>query len=125
MDLRACNAADVCVERDSQAPGAPPLLPVADASTLASRVDGALLVSRTGVTNRGLLAEAPRITVSVGGRSPRITVSVGGRLLRVSSGLRREHEPSVYSYGYAYGHGSVPSDRRSGPRASAAPENVK
>lgn len=91
---------------------APPLLPVADASALASRVDGVVLVSRAGATNRDLLAEAGRITVNV-----------GGRLLGVVlNGLRREHEASAYAYGYAYGYGPETAGRRSSRRPAKTPE---
>lgn len=47
---------------------APPLLPVADASALAPRVDGVILVARAGKTKRDRLLEAVELTQKVGGR---------------------------------------------------------
>lgn len=47
---------------------APPLLPVADATTIASRVDGVLLVARTKQTRRDQLKESAELVKNVGGR---------------------------------------------------------
>lgn len=73
---------------------APPLLPVADSSILASRVDGVLLVTRFGKTSRDQLSLA---TARINGVNGRIFGSV---LNRVPIGRGSE-----YGYGYGYGYG--------------------
>ncbi|MDX6276868.1 MAG: tyrosine-protein kinase [Nocardioidaceae bacterium] len=73
---------------------APPLLPVADPSILAAQVDGVLLVTRHGKTNREYVHQA---VTRVGG--------VGGRVVGVVLNMAPRRAVSGYGYGYGYGYG--------------------
>jgi Mrp family chromosome partitioning ATPase/capsular polysaccharide biosynthesis protein len=44
---------------------APPLLPVSDAMTLSSEVDGVVLIARAGAVHRGMLSEVQRLLSSI------------------------------------------------------------
>jgi capsular exopolysaccharide synthesis family protein len=69
----------------------PPMLPVADASVLASRVDGVILVVRAGKSRRDHIRDA----ASALGKS-------GGRILGV---VLNAVGPGDSQYGYYYGYG--------------------
>ncbi len=73
---------------------APPLLPVTDASLLASISDGAILVVKHGSTGREQIRTA----------TDRLQ-SVGARLLGTVLSMSPERELSRYGYGYGYGYG--------------------
>ncbi|MCW2787905.1 MAG: capsular biosynthesis protein [Aeromicrobium sp.] len=73
---------------------APPLLPVTDASLLASLSDGAILVVRHGETGREAVTSAVRRLESV-----------GARLLGTVLSMSPVKELSRYGYGYGYGYG--------------------
>lgn len=73
---------------------APPLLPVTDASLLASISDGAILVVRHGKTGRETIRSA----------TGRLN-SVGARLLGTVLSMSPAKELSKYGYGYGYGYG--------------------
>jgi capsular exopolysaccharide synthesis family protein len=73
---------------------APPLLPVTDASLLASLSDGAILVVKHGETGREAVATAVRRLESV-----------GARLLGTVLSMSPVKELSRYGYGYGYGYG--------------------
>lgn len=73
---------------------APPLLPVTDASLLASISDGAILVVRHGETGREEVRSAT-------GRLE----SVGARLLGTVLSMAPAKELSRHGYGYGYGYG--------------------
>ncbi|WP_456695779.1 polysaccharide biosynthesis tyrosine autokinase [Aeromicrobium sp. P5_D10] len=73
---------------------APPLLPVTDASLLASISDGAILVVRHGKTGREAIRSA----------TGRLN-SVGARLLGTVLSMSPAKELSKYGYGYGYGYG--------------------
>lgn len=73
---------------------APPMLPVADASILATEVDGVLLLTRHGTTSREQLRQAVARLEAVGGR---LFGTVLNRTPRKFLG--------TYGYGYEYGYG--------------------
>lgn len=73
---------------------APPLLPVTDASLLASISDGAILVVRHGTTGREQVRTA----------TDRLQ-AVGARLLGTVLSMSPARELSRYGYGYGYGYG--------------------
>ena len=73
---------------------APPLLPVTDASLLASISDGAILVVRHGSTGREQVRTA----------TDRLQ-AVGARLLGTVLSMSPARELSRYGYGYGYGYG--------------------
>ncbi|MDR7085947.1 receptor protein-tyrosine kinase [Aeromicrobium panaciterrae] len=73
---------------------APPLLPVTDASLLASISDGAILVVRHGSTGREQVRTA----------TERLQ-AVGARLLGTVLSMSPARELSRYGYGYGYGYG--------------------
>lgn len=91
---------------------APPLLPVADASAMAPRADGVILVARAGSTSRDRLQEAAGL---VG--------TVGGRLLGISLNYQKV-EGKQYGYQY-YGYrapaGSFES-KTDAPQAASRPK---
>lgn len=76
---------------------APPLLPVTDASVLASRVDGVVLVARAGASSRDALAEAAKLVHSVGGRLLGVALN--------DSQIKRSEE----NYGYYQRHAAPES----------------
>ncbi|AXT86062.1 capsular biosynthesis protein [Aeromicrobium sp. A1-2] len=91
---------------------APPLLPVTDASLLASISDGAILVVRHGQTSRDEVRTA----------TERLH-SVGARLLGTVLSMSPVKELSRYGYGYGYGYGpdyfaQATGGRRGGARRS-------
>jgi capsular exopolysaccharide synthesis family protein len=89
---------------------APPLLPVADAAILLTEVDGALLVTRHGSTNREQLRQAVSRVKAVGGR-------LVGTIFNQAP--RRRLTQYGYGYGYDYGYGQSPrNDGRSTRRSS-------
>jgi len=89
---------------------APPLLPVADAAILLTEVDGALLVTRHGSTNREQLRQAVSRVKAVGGR-------LVGTILNQAP--RRRLTQYGYGYGYDYGYGqSTRDESRSAKRSS-------
>lgn len=73
---------------------APPLLPVTDASLLASISDGAILVVKHGSTGREQIRTA----------TDRLQ-AVGARLLGTVLSMSPQRELSRYGYGYGYGYG--------------------
>ena len=73
---------------------APPLLPVTDASLLASISDGAILVVKHGSTGRDQVRTA----------TERLQ-AVGARLLGTVLSMSPQRELSRYGYGYGYGYG--------------------
>ncbi len=79
---------------------APPLLPVADAAILASKTDGALIVTRHGKTTRDQLANAVDRLAQVG------THPLGLVFNRVP----RTKVGSTYGYGYGYGYAPASDD---------------
>lgn len=99
---------------------APPILPVADASTLIRHVDGLLLLARYGRTRKDALGLA----------SERIE-SHGGRLYGVVlNGVPARGEDG-YGYGYGYGYGEpyegleVKGQRPAGGRRRRVGEDLK
>jgi capsular exopolysaccharide synthesis family protein len=84
---------------------APPLLPVTDASLLASISDGAILVVRHGETGR-------EAVVTAVGRLG----SVGARLLGTVLSMAPLKELSREGYGYGYGYGPEYFSRATGSR---------
>lgn len=70
----------------------PPLVPVADASTLARHCDGVVVVTRVGRTDRRRLAE-----------SVQVVQRAGGNLLGVVLNFVSEPSPEDYKYSY-YGY---------------------
>lgn len=103
-------------EYDTIIVDAPPMLPVADASILATEVDGTLLLVRHGTTTR----EQVRLAVS------RLE-TVGGRLFGTILNRTPRRSSGAYDYGYGYGYGyGAPepvepkrAGRRSHPRRRA------
>ena len=90
---------------------APPLLPVTDASLLASISDGAILVVRHGKTG---LEEVRTATERLH--------SVGARLLGTVLSMAPVKELSRYGYGYGYGYGPEYFEKTtSGRRSSRTP----
>lgn len=87
---------------------APPLLPVTDASLLASISDGAILVVRHGETGREQVRTA----------AERLH-SVGARLLGTVLSMTPVKELSRYGYGYGYGYGPEYFAKTSGTRSRA------
>ncbi|NRQ48472.1 polysaccharide biosynthesis tyrosine autokinase [Aeromicrobium stalagmiti] len=85
---------------------APPLLPVTDASLLASISDGAILVVRHGETGR----EEVR---SAAGRLQ----AVGARLLGTVLSMAPVKELSRHGYGYGYGYGPEYFERTTATRS--------
>ncbi len=75
---------------------APPLLPVADTSTLIRHVDGVLLLARHGRTRKDVLRLA----------TDRIT-GLGGRLYGVVLNGIPRRGGGGYGYGYGYGYGQT------------------
>jgi len=75
----------------------PPLLGVADASALASRVDGVLLVVNPAEVNRRTLAHAEAQLRKAGGRLLGVLLNAAG--------------PSM-SYGYGYGYGYYSAEEK-------------
>lgn len=91
---------------------APPVLPVADAVTLGTQVDGVVLVVRHGHTLRGAAAAARRRLDAVG-------VRVLGYVL---NGVPKGETRSYYlDYRYGYGYGPT-SPRRTAVSASSPPQ---
>lgn len=94
---------------------APPLLPVTDASLLASISDGAILVVKHGATGREQVRTA----------TDRLE-AVGARLLGTVLSMSPARELSRYGYGYGYGYGpeyfsrATEGKRRSRPRRGPA-----
>lgn len=84
---------------------APPLLPVTDASLLASISDGAILVVRHGETGQDEVRNA----------TERLH-SVGARLLGTVLSMSPAKQLSRYGYGYGYGPASERAERRSSER---------
>lgn len=84
---------------------APPLLPVTDASLLASISDGAILVVRHGETG---LDEVRTATNRLR--------SVGARLLGTVLSMSPVKELSRYGYGYGYGYGPEYFEKAAGGR---------
>ena len=72
---------------------APPLLPVTDAAVLARNADGAILVTRFGMTHRDQVHKAAEVLETVGAR-------LLGTMLNFVPSKR-----SGYGYGYGYGYG--------------------
>ena len=87
---------------------APPLLPVTDASLLASRADGAILVARYGETTHD------QVTAAAG----RIE-QVNARLIGVVLNMTPKGGAGRYGYGYGYGYGYAPEGSPNGTRKSA------
>lgn len=87
---------------------APPLLPVADAAILLTEVDGALLVTRHGSTNREQVRQAVARVKAVGGR-------LVGTILNQAP--RRSLNQYGYGYGYDYGYGYGQPGRNDGRSA--------
>ena len=73
----------------------PPVLSASDAASLASRVDGVLLVVRAGQTNRALAQEAMHQLTAVG-------ANVIGAVLNDPDGQVEKYESYGYSYSYPY-----------------------
>jgi len=88
---------------------APPLLPVADAAILLTEVDGALLVTRHGSTNREQVRQAvARVK------------AVGGRLVGTIFNQAPRRNLNQYGYGYDYGYGYGQTATRKDGRANRA-----
>ena len=88
---------------------APPLLPVSDAMTLSSAVDGVVLIARAGGVHRGMLSEVHRLLSS-------ITAAKLGFVLTNSQA------DSKYGYGGYYGgYSSTPQ----APASDPTPESVR
>jgi capsular exopolysaccharide synthesis family protein len=84
---------------------APPLLPITDASLLASMSDGAILVVRHGKTGRDeVRAAAERLH------------SVGARLLGTMLSMSPVKQLSRYGYGYGYGYGPEYFEKSTGAK---------
>ena len=88
---------------------APPLLPVTDASLLASISDGAILVVKHGETG---LDEVRTATERLR--------SVGARLLGTVLSMSPVKELSRYGYGYGYGYGPEYFEKAAGGRTRQA-----
>lgn len=89
---------EVCQHYDVVIIDAPPLLPVADPAILASEVEGVLLVTRHGKTNRDQLALAVDRLDAVGG-------NILGAVFNMTP---RRGEGSYGGYGYGgYGYGTT------------------
>jgi capsular exopolysaccharide synthesis family protein len=73
----------------------PPVLACADASVLATRADGVLMVVRAGQTGAAVAREAVAQVVAVGGR-------LVGTVLNDPDGQAGDDQSTAYSYGYAY-----------------------
>jgi capsular exopolysaccharide synthesis family protein len=91
---------------------APPLLPVADAAILASKTDGAIVVTRHGKTTRDQLSDAVDRLGQVGSHP----------LGLVFNRVPRKKAGSAYGYGYGYGYApaaepEAPKKGKSGKRA--------
>ena len=84
---------------------APPLLPVTDASLLASISDGAILVVRHGETGGDAVRSAAQRLQSV-----------GARLLGTVLSMAPVKELSKHGYGYGYGYGPEYFQRTAGSR---------
>ncbi|NNF07444.1 MAG: CpsD/CapB family tyrosine-protein kinase [Candidatus Eisenbacteria bacterium] len=78
----------------------PPLVPVADASSLVPLSDGVLMVVMAGKTPRPLLA-----------RARELCIGMGGNILGLVVGNAEEAAPDSYNYNYYY---SYAGDRNSG-----------
>lgn len=87
---------------------APPLLPVTDASLLASLSDGAILVVKHGETGRDEVRTA----------TERLQ-SVGARLLGTVLSMSPVKELSRYGYGYGYGYGPEYFEKTAGGRKAS------
>ena len=74
----------------------PPILAVADTTSLLSRVDGAILVGRVGKTHRRACADAYEQLRQID--APMLGVVVNGM----------NEEAAGYGYGYGYGYGEAP-----------------
>lgn len=85
---------------------APPLLPVADAAILASKTDGALVVTRHGKTTRDQLSDAVDRLGQVGSHP----------LGLVFNRVPRKKAGSAYGYGYGYGY--APAAEKKTPPAT-------
>lgn len=81
---------------------APPVLPVADASGLAVKMDGVLLSVRYGGTRKEQLRQAAAVLSRVGSR----TIGV---ILNIVPG--KAELASAYGYGYSYGYEGFESSR--------------
>lgn len=91
---------------------APPLLPVTDASVLATEADGAILIARHGKTTKDQVATAASRITQVHGR-------VIGVILNMTP-KRGGGPDGAYGYGYGYGYGYAPkADERVSPEALA------
>lgn len=93
----------------------PPLLPVTDASLIASITDGALLVVRHGKTTKDQVAGCAERLAAVGAHCLGVVLN----MVPAKSGGR-------YGYGYGYGYGYAPTDstdvdRSIGRRADTTP----
>jgi succinoglycan biosynthesis transport protein ExoP len=73
----------------------PPLLRVGDAMTLASHVDGVVVVARLNLVRRPILAELRRLLSTMPAR----------RLGFVATGAREGKKEDAYGYGYGYSYG--------------------
>jgi polysaccharide biosynthesis transport protein len=73
----------------------PPLLRVGDAMTLATHVDGVIVVARLNVVRRPTLAELRRLLSTMPAR----------RLGFVATGARDRKKEDAYGYGYGYSYG--------------------
>lgn len=89
---------------------APPLLPVTDAAVLGAKVDGVILIVRSGHTSRDQLARATETLRSVGARV------LGSVLNMVPTG-----GPDAYHYGYGYYGKSDPEAASDAPSQTPAP----
>lgn len=85
-----------------------PLLPVADASALAPRCDGVLMVARAGQTHRERLGEAVELLGKVGGRPLGIVLNV------------LSPRDARYGYEYYYGYRSAAAGDREAPGPARA-----
>jgi len=100
-------------EADMVVIDSPPLLGVADASTLAARVDGVLLVVDAGRTRAGALHHAAEIL-------RRANATVWGVMLNK---LRARHDEGYYYYygSYSYGSDSSNGAGHNGPTTAPVP----
>ncbi|MGY1769906.1 polysaccharide biosynthesis tyrosine autokinase [Blastococcus sp. SYSU D00813] len=106
--------ADLRARNDFVLVDAPPLLPVADATGLASSMDGVLLTVRYGSTHRDQLRQAVAMLDRVGARTLGVVLNIVPP---------KAQGASVYGYGYSYGYEaaqpeqSQPALRRQPPAA--------
>lgn len=84
---------------------APPLLPVTDASLLASIADGAIIVIHHGVTTRDQLHAAAERLISV-------EANLLGTIVNMTPPPKRS---GSYGYGYGYGYGYAPTGDETSP----------